>query len=190
MANILLNQVVNHLKGKVESSYTEYNNRLSTVNFRNGEMPSMLETLMVDYYGMPTPMMQVASSVTRDSYSISLVPFETNLLKGMEKAIRASNLGLAIDVEKNEIRIILPKMTDSIKQNKRSRIQMFHLDVKNRIEQTHRETNSQINYLGRVDHLPETEIKSAINDAQNVVDDYYKKCEAIAKTRLNELANL
>ena len=111
-------------KGKesMDSAIQRLNSEL--VKIRAGKAtPSMLDGIMVDYYGNPTPLSQVANLGTPDSKTISIQPWEKPMLAAIEQAIFAANLGLTPMNDGEFVRIIIPPMTeerrrDLVKQTK------------------------------------------------------------------------
>ena len=100
-------------KGKeaMDSSIQRLNSEL--VKIRAGKAtPSMLDGIMVDYYGNPTPLSQVANLGTPDSKTISIQPWEKPMLAAIEQAIFAANLGLTPMNDGEFVRIIIPPMTE------------------------------------------------------------------------------
>ncbi|MEO6490004.1 MAG: ribosome recycling factor, partial [Ferruginibacter sp.] len=96
----LMNKAINHLETEL-------------TKIRAGKAsPNMLEGIMVDYYGNPTPISQVANVSALDARTISVQPWEKNMLQNIERAIIAANIGINPQNDGNSIRLFLPPLTE------------------------------------------------------------------------------
>ena len=92
--------------------------------------PALVERLQVEYYGMPTPLMQLASISVPDARSLLIKPYEASTLKAVERAILASDLGLTPNNDGKNIRLNLPPLTE---ERRRDLAKVVH----NRVEEAH-----------------------------------------------------
>ena len=103
-------QILKDSEERMEKALDVFRNDLK--GLRTGRAsPGMLDSLRVDYYGSPTPVKQIASVTTPDASSIVIKPYQAEDLKEIEKAIRASNLGLAPNNDGKIIRLSIPAMS-------------------------------------------------------------------------------
>ena len=103
------------IKANTEVSMTKAISHLEAelVKIRAGKAnPTMLDGIMVEYYGNPTPVNQVANVSTLDARTISVQPWEKNMLQAIERSIIAANIGINPQNDGNTIRLFLPPLTE------------------------------------------------------------------------------
>ncbi|MEY2639143.1 MAG: hypothetical protein RIR90_625 [Bacteroidota bacterium] len=104
---LVLNDATEHMKKAIDHLETEL------IKIRAGKAnPNMLDGINVDYYGSPTPINQVANVTVLDAKTISIQPWEKNMLGPIEKAIMMANIGITPQNDGNQIRLFLPPLTE------------------------------------------------------------------------------
>lgn len=131
--------------------------------------PSMLDAVMVDYYGNPTPVNQVANVTTMDARTISVQPWEKNMLAVIERGIIAANLGINPQNDGNIIRLFLPPLTEERRKELVKRCNGEGENAKVSIRNIRRDAIEQIKKLQK-DGLSEDECKDAEKDTQDKTD--------------------
>ncbi|NJN27257.1 MAG: ribosome recycling factor [Cyclobacteriaceae bacterium] len=149
-------------------------------------MPNMLDGLMVDYYGNPSPISQIASINTPDARSLAIKPWEKNMLPLIEKAIINSDLGLNPQNDGEIIRLNIPPLTeqrrkDLVKQSK-NEAELGRVSIRN----VRKDTNDQLRKLLK-EHVSEDEVKRAEAKVQEFTDDYIKKIETLLEKKEAEI---
>lgn len=154
-----MNKAINHL----ESELTKI--RAGKAN------PTMLDGIMVDYYGNATPINQVGNLSVMDARTLSIQPWEKNMLQPIERAIIASNIGINPQNDGNIIRLFLPPLTEERRKElvKRSNVEGEHGKVS--IRSIRRESIEQVKKLQK-DGLSEDVAKDAEKDIQEMTDKY------------------
>ncbi|MDW7692754.1 ribosome recycling factor [Flammeovirgaceae bacterium SG7u.111] len=142
-------------------------------------MPSMLDGLMVDYYGSPTPIAQVASINTPDARSLVIKPWEKNMLVEIEKAIQNSDLGLSPQNDGEIIRLNIPVLTEErrlglVKQAK-GEAEHGRISIRN----IRKDANDSLKKLLKDGGASEDEIKGAEGQVQDLTDKYVKQVDEI-----------
>jgi len=133
--------------------------------------PAMLDGIMVDYYGNPTPLNQVANVSTLDSRTISIQPWEKNMLQQIERGIIAANIGINPQNDGNIIRLFLPPLTEERRRElvKRCNVEGEHAKVS--VRNIRRDSIEQIKKLQK-DGLSEDECKDAEKETQDITDKF------------------
>jgi len=133
--------------------------------------PQMLDGIMVDYYGSPTPINQVGNISVMDARTLSIQPWEKNMLQPIERAIIASNIGINPQNDGNMIRMFLPPLTEERRKDlvKRAHGEGEHSKVA--IRNIRRDAIEQIKKAQK-NGLSEDAAKDAEADIQNVTDRY------------------
>ncbi|NBX28427.1 MAG: ribosome recycling factor [Chitinophagia bacterium] len=107
----VMQQIIADTQSNMKKAITHLESELTKI--RAGKATAtMLDGIMVDYYGSPTPINQVANITTPDARTISLQPWEKTMMAPIEKAILASNIGLTPQNDGTLIRLFLPPMTE------------------------------------------------------------------------------
>lgn len=175
--------ILDSTKESMDNALVHLQKRLLTI--RAGKAtPSMLQGVMVDYYGSPTPIGQVANINTPDGRTISVQPWEKNIIPDIERAIINSNLGFNPMNNGESIIINVPPLTeerrkDLVKQA-RSEAEDSRIGVRN-------DRKSANNDLKKLDDVSEDVIKNAEIDIQKLTDTHINKIDEILSTKEKEI---
>lgn len=131
--------------------------------------PQILDGIFVDYYGNATPINQVANITTPDARTISLQPWERNMLGAIEKAIIASNIGLNPQNDGNYIRLFLPPLTEERRKELVKRVYGEGEQAKIAVRNLRRDSIEQVKKLQK-DGLSEDIAKDAETRIQGITD--------------------
>ena len=169
-----MTEQLNFLREETEESMKKAINHLEAelVKIRAGKAnPSMLDGISVDYYGNPTAINQVANISTIDARTISVQPWEKNMLQAIERAIIAANIGINPQNDGNVIRLFLPPLTEERRKElvKRSNGEGEHAKVA--IRSIRRDAIEHIKKLQK-EGLSEDEAKDAEDEAQERTNKY------------------
>ena len=154
-----MKKAINHLEAEL-------------VKIRAGKAsPSMIESIVVDYYGNPTPINQIGNISVLDARTLSIQPWEKNMLQPIEKAIMASNIGVTPQNDGANIRLFLPPLTEERRRElvKRANGEGEHSKVA--IRNIRRESIEGIKKLQK-DGLSEDAGKDAEKEVQGITDKY------------------
>lgn len=144
--------------------------------------PQMLSGVMVDYYGSMTALPQVANVGTPDARTLTVQPWEKNMLAELNKAIVNSNLGFS-PMDNGEMLIInIPPLTEErrIELAKRAKAEAENCKVS--VRSARKDANDEVKRLGK-DGLPEDSVKDAEASVQKLTDSYITKVDAILKEK-------
>ncbi|MCB9034214.1 MAG: ribosome recycling factor [Chitinophagales bacterium] len=148
--------------------------------------PDMLQGMMVQYYGMPTPIQQVASVKLLDARTLIVTPFEKNIIGEIEKAIFQSNIGITPQNDGENIRLSIPPMTEERRRDLVKQSKQYGEESKVGIRNSRKDANEMIKDLVK-DGLSEDAGKNAEADIQNLTKQYSDKVEAMLKTKEEEI---
>lgn len=147
----------------------------------------ILDGLMVDYYGTPTLLHQVASINTPDSRSITIQPWEQKLLPAIEKAIFKSDLGVTPANDGVIIRIGIPPLTE---ERRKDLVKMVHKkaeECKVAVRNVRRDANEGLKKLEKDGHVSKDEIKKALDEMQKLTDSYIVKIDEVIAHKEKEI---
>jgi ribosome recycling factor len=162
-------------KDRMEKSIHHVSHALAKIRAGRA-MPNMLDGLMVDYYGNPTPISQVASVNTPDARSLAIKPWEKNMVAAIEKTIINSDLGLNPQNDGEIIRLNIPPLTEERRKDlvKQSRAEAEHGRVS--VRNVRKDANEHLKKLLK-EHISEDEVKNAEATVQDYTNEYIKKID-------------
>ena len=149
--------------------------------------PSLLDGIMVNYYGNPTPLAQVGNINVEDARTLSVSPWERNLVPEIEKAIMKSDLGLNPSTNNGLIRIPLPMLTEETRKNfiKQARAEAEHGRVA--VRNVRRDVLNDIKALLKDKSISEDEERRAQDDIQKITDKYVAEVDKALATKEADL---
>ncbi len=169
--------ILDSTKESMEGSITHLEK--SFVNIRAGKAsPTMLGSVFVDYYGSQTPLSQVSKISVPDARTITLQPFEKNMLHSIEKAIMIANLGFNPMNNGDIIIISVPPLTEERRRDLAKQAKSEAEDAKIGIRSARKDANTDIKKLEK-DGTSEDVCKSAEDDVQNLTNAYIRKIDEL-----------
>ena len=151
--------------------------------------PSMLDSVMVDYYGSPTPILQVASITTPDSRTLFVKPWEKTIIQDIEKAIVSSDLGLNPQNDGENVIINIPPLTEERRLILVKQIKGEGEKGKISIRSVRKESNEMIKKLSN-EGISEDSIKDGENEIQKITDSKINKIEEIIRSKETEITTI
>ena len=151
---------------------------------------AVLDKITVEYYGPEPPIQQVASISTPDARTLVIQPWDGTLLKAVEKALLASELGINPQNDGRIIRLVFPQLTEERRKELTKQVKQYGEDSKVAIRNVRREAMDSIKAMKKKSEITEDEQKTAEKDLQKVTDDYIKKVDDMAAKKEKELMEL
>ena len=152
--------------------------------------PAILDKITVDYYGSPTPIQQIASVSTPDARSLLIQPWDASVLKGIEKAILASDLGLNPQNDGRTIRLIFPALTEERRRDLVKQVKKYGEEAKVAVRNIRRDAMDKFKAQKKKSEITEDDLKIIEKDLQKLTDDYIKEVERIADEKEKELMEI
>lgn len=134
--------------------------------------PAMLDAVLVEYYGTPTPIHQVAAITVPDARTLGVSPWEKNMVGPVDKAIRASGLGLNPSTEGSMIRIVLPPLTEERRKDLAKVCKGLAEDARVAIRNIRRDENDTIKKQVKDESLSQDQEKKLLEGMQKLTDRY------------------
>ncbi|GJM27541.1 MAG: ribosome-recycling factor [Cyclobacteriaceae bacterium] len=149
-------------------------------------MPSMLDGIMVEYYGNPTPINQVASVNSQDARTLVIKPWEKTIVSDIERSIINSDLGLNPQNDGELIRINIPVLTEERRVDlvKQARNEAEHGRVS--IRNIRKDANDNLKKLIK-EHVSEDDVRHAEDQVQKLTDQYISKIEEVLKKKEEDI---
>ena len=147
----------------------------------------VLDRITVDYYGSPTPIQQIASISTPDARSLLIQPWDGSVLKGIEKAILASDLGINPQNDGKSIRLNFPQLTEERRKELVKQIHKYSETGKVAIRNIRRDAMEAFKKKQKASEITEDDLKVAEKDLQKLTDDMCKEVDALLEKKEKEL---
>ena len=148
---------------------------------------AVLDQITVDYYGVPTPIQQVASVSVPDPRSLLIQPWDASVLKGIEKAILASELGINPQNDGRAIRLVFPQLPEERRKELAKQVKKYGEEAKVAVRNIRREAIDKFKKQQKASEITEDDYKTVEKDIQKLTDDYIKEVEGIADKKEKEL---
>lgn len=149
--------------------------------------PALLDKVMVEYYGTPTPVNQLANISVPEPRMIMIQPWEKTILHDIEKAIMKSDLGLNPNSDGTAIRLTIPQLTQDRRTELVKSVNKKAEETKVAIRNLRRDANEAIKKLEKSKEVTEDEAKKGQNDMQKLVDKYIKAVDAAKAVKEKEI---
>ena len=149
--------------------------------------PALLNKIMVDYYGTPTPIQQVANISVPEARMMQIQPWDKSLIKAIEKAINTSDLGINPGNDGTVIRLVFPELTGERRKELAKDVKKKGDAAKVAIRNIRRDANDKIKKAEKAGEMTEDDVKTAENDIQKMTDKYIAKVDKATEEKTNEI---
>lgn len=182
MINDIKNTQEERMKKSIEALKREFG------SLRAGRAtPALLDKVMVDYYGTPTPINQVAKVSVPEPRMITIQPWEKPMLHEIEKAIMKSDLGLSPNSDGTAIRLSIPQLTQERRAELVKSVNKKAEEAKVALRNIRRDANDAIKKLEKAKEITEDESKKAQEDMQKLIDKYVKSVDVAKAGKEKEI---
>ena len=165
---------------KMKKAIEAYKHELSTI--RTGRAnPSILEGIMVDYYGVPTPLNQVGNISAPEPRLLVIQPWDKSVIEAIEKAILAANIGINPANDGQVVRLPIPQLTEERRKELVKQVHKKGEDFKVEIRNIRRQTNDSLKKLVKDEGVSEDAVKDGETDVQDLTKTYSDKIDDITK---------
>ena len=179
------NNYINLAKEKMDKAILALEEKFKGVRAGRAN-PSMLDEVMVEYYGNPTPLKQVATIFVPEARQLNVKPFDKTILGDIEKAIYEANLGVAPSNNGESVFITIPPLTEERRKELVKQVKEYAEEGRISVRNIRKEIIDDI----KEDDFSEDEERSVIDDLQDVVNNYNKKIEDLTKEKENDLMEI
>ena len=178
--------VITNVDQKMGKSIEELKSSLAKI--RTGRASTgILEHIQVDYYGNPTPISQVAALGLADARTITVTPWEKNMIGAVEKAVRDSDLGLNPATQGNVIRVPMPALTEERRKDLVKVIKSEGEDSKIAIRNLRRDGNEQLKKLTKDKLISEDDERRSQDDIQKRTDRFVAEVDKLVQEKEKEI---
>jgi ribosome recycling factor len=151
---------------------------------------SILDNVMVDYYGTPTPLNQMASVHAPEPQMLTVQPWDQTQLGAVEKAIRSADLGLNPSNDGKLVRIPIPPLTEERRRQLAKQVHDVAEDHRTAVRNIRRDGNDRLKKMLKDKQISEDAERDALDETQKITNTYITKIDELAKTKEQEITNV
>ena len=170
---------------KMQKSYDFLVNDLGAIRAGRAN-PHVLDKIKVDYYGTPTPIQQVGNITIPEARMIQIAPWEKTLIKSIEKAILASDIGITPSNDGSVIRLVFPELTEERRKDLVKEVKKKAEEGKVAVRNIRRDGNDSFKKLAKAE-VSEDEIKELTDKLQKLTDQYIKDIDKLMEEKSKEI---
>jgi len=151
---------------------------------------SLLDDVKIEYYGVPTPLSQVATLSVPEARLITVQPWEKNLIPDIEKAIFKADLGLTPSSDGVLIRLPVPALTEDRRREMVKIVKRMSEDAKISVRNARRDANENLKMLEKEKEITEDDLKRSEKDVQQVTDEFVASIDSIIQNKEQEIMEI
>jgi ribosome recycling factor len=175
-------------KERMEKSIEHLDNELMRIRAGKANV-HILDGIMVDYYGSPTPLAQVSNISTPDAKTIMIQPWEKNMIEPIEKALMNSNVGITPANNGEVIRLGIPQLTEERRRDLVKQVKNEGENARVSLRNGRRDANDEYKQMQK-DGLSEDETKDAEAEIQKLTDDFSTKVDTIVAAKDEDIMTI
>ena len=181
-----MKQLYTDLKRRMDQAVAGFQGNLAST--RTGRASAhMLDQIKVDYYGTPTPITQMAQVSTPEPQSIVIQPWDPSIIKEIEKAIQASDLGFNPLSDGKIIRVPVPPMTEERRREVVKHLNRVLEEHRTAVRNVRRDGNDELKKLAKDKKISEDEEKRAMEEVQKMTDEEIRRMEELSRKKEAEV---
>lgn len=181
-----MDQRLNQYEEKMEKSVGALEKDFAAIRAGRAN-PHILDKIKVDYYGTPTPLQQVGNISVPEARILQIQPWESSLIKEIEKAILNSNLGINPTNDGKVIRLVFPELTEDRRKELAKDIKKKGENAKVAIRNIRREANDAFKKMNKASEISDDEVEALEQDVQKLTDKYVASIEKTVEDKTKEI---
>lgn len=184
-----VSDVTNETKPKMEAVIEDFKRKLA--NVRTGRATvGLLDVVLVDYYGTPTPLAQMASVAVPEPQMLTVQPWDATQLGAIEKAITAANLGLTPSNDGKVIRLTVPALNEERRKQFAKQIHEIAEEHRIAVRNVRHASNDALKKMLKDKTVSEDEERGGLEDVQKHTNTYIAKIDELAKNKEHEIMSV
>lgn len=181
--------VIKETKPRMEAAIDDARRKLATVRTGRAAV-SLLDTVVVDYYGTPTPLNQMASVHAPEPQTLTVQPWDPTQIGNVEKAIRSADLGLNPSNDGKLVRIPIPPLTEERRKQLAKQVHEIAEEHRTAIRNIRRDENDKLKKMLRDKTISEDNERDGLDEVQKLTDTYISKIDDLSKSKEHELMSV
>jgi ribosome recycling factor len=181
--------VIRDTKPRMEAVIDDVRRKLATV--RTGRAAAnLMDSVVVEYYGTPTPLTQMASVHVPEPQMITVQPWDQSQLGAIEKAIRSADLGLNPSNDGKVIRIPIPALTEERRKQLAKQVNEIAEDHRTAIRNLRREANERLKKMLKDKTISEDNERDGLEEVQKLTNTYINRIDEVSKSKEHEILSV
>lgn len=181
--------VIKETKPRMETVIEDFRRRLATVRTGRAAV-SLLDNVMVDYYGTMTPLGQMASVHAPEPQMLTVQPWDQTQLAAVEKAIRAADLGLNPSNDGKLVRIPIPPLTEERRKQLAKQVHEIAEDHRTAVRNIRRDANEHLKKMLKDKQISEDAERDGLDEVQKLTNTFIAKIDELTKTKEHEITSV
>ncbi|XBG87078.1 ribosome recycling factor [Enterococcus cecorum] len=182
----MVDAIFNEAKDKMHKAAENLQRNLGQIRLGRANA-SLLDRVQVTYYGVPTPLNQMASITIPEARVLMITPFDKSMVQEVEKALLASDLGITPTSDGNIIRLVIPQLTEERRKELAKEVKKEAEQAKVAIRNIRRDAIDEYKKQQKNSEITEDDLRSAEKDIQDLTDKSIKELDKIASDKEKEL---
>lgn len=176
-------------ESRMDSAVSHLEKELAAVRAGRAN-PAILDKLTVDYYGVPTPIQQVATVSVSEARTLTIQPWEASLLRQIEKAILTSDIGINPTNDGRIMRLVFPAPTEERRKSLTKEAQKMSEEAKVAVRNVRREAMDKFKAAKKAGELTEDDQKKLEEEMQKITDGFIKKIDKACEEKIKEIMEI
>ncbi len=181
--------VVKETKPRMDTVIDDFRRKLATVRTGRAAV-SLLDNIMVDYYGTMTPLNQMASVHSPEPQMLTVQPWDQTQLGAVEKAIRASDLGINPSNDGKLVRIPIPALTEERRKQLAKQVHEIAEDHRTAVRNIRRDANERLKKMLKDKAISEDAERDGLDEVQKLTNSYIAKIDDFSKSKEHEITSV
>jgi ribosome recycling factor len=181
--------VIKEVRPRMEAVIEDVRRKLATVRTGRAAV-SLLDTVMVEYYGTPTPLNQMASVHVPEPQMLTVQPWDQTQLGAIEKAIRSADLGLNPSNDGKLVRIPIPPLTEERRKQLAKQVHEIAEEHRTAVRNVRRDANDRLKKMLKDKAISEDAERDGLEEVQKLTNTYIGKIDELMKTKENEILSV
>ena len=181
--------VIKETRPRMEGAVEDLRKKLTTIRTGRAAV-SLLDNVVVEYYGTPTPLNQMASVHAPEPNMLTVQPWDQTQLGAIEKAIRAADLGLNPSNDGKLVRVPVPPLTEERRRQLAKQVHEVAEEHRTAIRNVRRDANDRLKRMLKDKQISEDAERDALAEVQKLTDTYIGKVDELARTKEQELLSV
>jgi ribosome recycling factor len=181
--------VIKDTKPRMDTVIEDFRRKLSTVRTGRAAI-SLLDSVMVDYYGTMTPLNQMASVHAPEPQMLTVQPWDQTQVAAIEKAVRASDLGLNPSNDGKLVRIPIPPLTEERRKQLAKQVHEIAEDHRTAVRNIRRDANERLKKMLKDKQISEDNERDGLEEVQKLTNNYITKIDELTKSKEHEITSV
>jgi len=185
----MINEVMSEARASMDKAIKALKKEMTKVRTGRASV-SLLDDVRVDYYGVPTPLSQVATLAVPEARMMTVQPWEKNLIPEIEKALFKADLGLTPSSDGLLIRLPVPALTEERRREMVKITKRMSEDAKISVRNARRDANETLKLLEKEKEITEDDLKRSEKEVQQLTDEFVAVVDTVVQNKENEVMEI